>query len=332
MKTVKRLLTVALLAALAPTAWALETGDVIRMTKAQVGDEVIKAQIEAEKARFELSADAIIRLKEEGVSDAIIKAMIETAGRTDEAGEEPAADAAEAGDAPEIVEEPTGDGQGTLILENLDSRSYSVQVDSTHGRIFYYGGVATEGREALPARSSQVWNLPAGRYDVRWVAEDENHTVLISAGRESKVTLTRTTTEGSEALYVSLFEDGQRRGGGRLVTLVDQSPAEAVGTAAAPPTTVIEKHYYAQPAAAPAPVYVQGSPGYCYQPSSSYYSQPSYRHSSYRRSSNWLIPGLAYSWKRGKSRYTLGWDSYGNTGFSYGRKLGRSGYTLNWGW
>jgi hypothetical protein len=62
--------------AVGPAAAGLEADDVVRLTKANVGDEVIIAQMQAAKARFALTADEIVRLKKEGVSDAVLKAMI----------------------------------------------------------------------------------------------------------------------------------------------------------------------------------------------------------------------------------------------------------------
>ena len=57
---------------------AMHYEDVINMTKAGVGPDVIKRQIAVTRSRFELSADQIIQLKKAGVDDKVIEAMIET--------------------------------------------------------------------------------------------------------------------------------------------------------------------------------------------------------------------------------------------------------------
>ena len=141
MLTARKLIAAAVLTLLASAAWALEVEEVIRMSKAKAGDEVIVAQIKAAGARFALTADEIIRLKKEGVSDAVVKTLIES-GREKRADEGKRREEA-AGDEKEAKrpEEPAGGGPGTLILENLDSRDYSVQVDAGHGNIFYYKAV-----------------------------------------------------------------------------------------------------------------------------------------------------------------------------------------------
>lgn len=324
MLTARKLIAAAVLTLLASAAWALEVDEVIRMSKAKAGDEVIVAQIKAAGARFALTADEIIRLKKEGVSDAVVKTMIESGGEKraepasrEKSREEVAKDKKE----PERVEEPAGGGLGTLILENLDSRDYSVQVDAGHGNIFYYKAVNGQGRDRLPARSSLVYRLSAGRYTLRWVGQAESHTVNVLGEKTSRAVLTRTSGEDFEAAYLSLFEDGNRRGGGRLVKLVDRSPAESVRSAAAPQPPVVEKHYYY----APQTCAVQAPATYYRPRSSRYRSSRGYRN-------NWLLPAFAYTWKRGKSRYAVGWGPSGGVGFSYGRKLGRSGYVLNFGW
>lgn len=321
----KKLIMTAVLGSIASAALALETGDVIRLARAKAGDEVIIAQIKATESRFTLTADEIIRLKKEGVSDAVLKAMIETAKRPKNTAEAGAKTKAGEKDA-KRTDQPVGEGLGTLILENLDSKAYSVQVDAERGNIFYYKGVATDGRDLLPAKSSLVYRLSAGRYGLRWVGKKDTQTLKVMAGKTSRAVLTRTSTEDFEAAYLSLFEDGHRRGGGRLVKLVDRSPAESVQASAPPRTGVVEKHYYY-----PAQTYAVRQPVTYYRPSS-YYRSSYHGGRYYRRSSSWLVPGFAYTWRRGKSRYAVGWGSGGGLGFSYGRRLGRSGYRINFGW
>jgi len=298
-------------------ALALESDDVVRMTKAKVGDEVIIAQMQAAKARFALTADEIVRLKKEGVSDAVLKAMIESA-KAEPRKEAPAEAAERPAAKPEAAE------AGTLILENLDSRDYSVQVDPEHRNIFYYLASGAEGREPLPARSSQVYRLAAGVYRLTWVGGPDSHLVKVLPGKESRAALTRTSGEGFEAVYLSLFEDGDRRGGGKLMTLADRAPVQASEPQQSPASArIVEKHYYTAPA--------QQS---CYQPAytaySPYYYDPGYRY--YGTRYTWGYPTFSYAWARGRNSYAVGWGPYGDLGFSWHRRLGHSGFSLGWGW
>ncbi|MDP2983143.1 MAG: hypothetical protein Q8O92_07430 [Candidatus Latescibacter sp.] len=57
---------------------AASIDDIISMTRAGVGSEVIKSHIEATHSRFQLSSGDIVRLKKEGVADDLLKAMIQT--------------------------------------------------------------------------------------------------------------------------------------------------------------------------------------------------------------------------------------------------------------
>jgi hypothetical protein len=308
---------------LSTEAAAMDAGDVVRMTRAAVGDEVITAQMKAVRARFALTADDIVRLKNEGVSDTVLKAMIDTAADATVQPAGPPAASAPAAPVPLASSVPPATGEGTLVIENLDSRDYSLQVNVPNGNIFLWNASAAEWREPLPARGSTVFRLPPGRHLFRWVGEAEGHLITVRPGGESRVVLTRTNADGGEAVYVSLFEEGQRTGGGRLVNLKNAlvfPPAPVAFVQHPEPVpAVVERHYYH-----PAP-----ERHVVYRPAPTRYEpRCEYRY----RTASWLIPGFAYSWNRGKSRYTMGWDSHGDLGFTYGRRLGRSGYSFSWGW
>jgi hypothetical protein len=203
----RHLISVTLLSlvALGQVAAALEADDVVRMTKANVGDEVIIAQMQAAKARFSLTADQIVRLKKDGVSDVVLRAMIEAP--KDDAGKE-TVPAQRTGESADSSAAKPGADAGLLILENLDSRDYSLQVDPLHRNIFYYWASGAEGREPLAARSSQVYRLAPGTYRLTWVAGADSHQIKVASGKESRSTLTRTSVDGVEAVHLSLFEDG----------------------------------------------------------------------------------------------------------------------------
>jgi len=57
---------------------AISAEDVIRMTKAGIGNDVIIRQIEVTRSRFVLTPTDLIRLKESGVSDKVLEVMVET--------------------------------------------------------------------------------------------------------------------------------------------------------------------------------------------------------------------------------------------------------------
>ena len=57
---------------------AVTVQDIINMTKAEVGPDIIKRHIEVTRSQFMLDPDQIVRLKEAGVNDRVIKAMLDT--------------------------------------------------------------------------------------------------------------------------------------------------------------------------------------------------------------------------------------------------------------
>jgi hypothetical protein len=57
---------------------AVSVDDVIRMTEAGVGRDVIIRQIEVTRTRFELTPTDIIHLKKAGVDDKVLEVMVET--------------------------------------------------------------------------------------------------------------------------------------------------------------------------------------------------------------------------------------------------------------
>lgn len=59
---------------------AVSADDVIKMSSAGIGADVIIRQIEVTRSRFELTPNDIIRLKESGVDEKVLTVMIETKG------------------------------------------------------------------------------------------------------------------------------------------------------------------------------------------------------------------------------------------------------------
>jgi hypothetical protein len=344
----------------------MEVGDVIRLSRLQLEDEVIIAQINAKRARFSLSTDQLAELKKGGVSDRIIAFMIRTganqlqpscppsppsaealaakpaAGAAAKPAPKPAAAQPPAGGEADPVEvggrvaaEPDLE-QGTLVIENLDSREYSLQFDAVNRRIFFWSGVQAVGRSLLPANGSRAYRVAPGTYALRWVGELNVHSLRGEGGGHSRAVLTRTAEDGIEALNLATYRDGRRRGGGNLVILAERSPATTPEEPAPAAATVVEKHHhYYAPAPETATTYVVERP---YYPRWRHYRHVRYdRHHrcrSYRHNRSYCAPtvGFAYGWKRGKSRYLIGLNSHGGIGFGYGRKVGRGKYWFGIGW
>lgn len=58
-------------------AWAISVQEVIDLSSAQVGDEIIIAKIKADRSTFTMGAKDILDLKNAGVSDRVILTMVE---------------------------------------------------------------------------------------------------------------------------------------------------------------------------------------------------------------------------------------------------------------
>ena len=65
----------------ARAAWAVSTRDLIELSKAGLGDEVLVALIEADGTIFNLDAPKILELRAAGVSERVITAMLRNASR-----------------------------------------------------------------------------------------------------------------------------------------------------------------------------------------------------------------------------------------------------------
>jgi hypothetical protein len=293
--------TAALVLTCSAGARALEVSDVIRLTRFQVEDEVIVAQIRATKARFELSADEIILLKKEGVSDMVIRAMVKTA-------QQPAAEPAGRDPAPaEPAAEP-----GTLKLDNRDVEDCSVRIDPKKKLVLFWKAVESENRDKLESGKALVYKLAPGKYGMRWVGGLGGQSVEVKTGKETHAVLTRTELDAFDALMVVVYEEGKRVGGGQLARLEDRSPAAAGGSPRHTGRTVVVDE-------SPAPVYYDR------------YYYP--RHPLRVRSSGlWAVPSVGYTWRRGKSRYVVGWNPYCGTTVGYRRRVGRGRYWIDFGW
>src|ERR1700722_19806146 len=76
MKTTRIALTIALFAIYALAQQALTNDSVLKLVKAEMGDDVIVNLINTQPASFSLTTDDLIALKAGGVSQKIISAML----------------------------------------------------------------------------------------------------------------------------------------------------------------------------------------------------------------------------------------------------------------
>ncbi len=73
-------LAVLALTLFASSAWAVSVQEVIDLSRAQVGDDIVIAKIRADRSTFTLSTKDILDLKNAGVSDKVILARVEAEG------------------------------------------------------------------------------------------------------------------------------------------------------------------------------------------------------------------------------------------------------------
>jgi hypothetical protein len=100
MRRIALLFVVPLICLLASRADALTFRDVIELTHAGLGDDVLLALIEVDRSVFPIDAASIKRLKEEGVSERVILAMVRSGREVAAAQEQVPVDTAPAPSAP----------------------------------------------------------------------------------------------------------------------------------------------------------------------------------------------------------------------------------------
>jgi hypothetical protein len=99
-------------------AWAVSTRDLIELSKAGLGDEVLVALIEADGTIFNLDAPRILELRAAGVSERVITAMLKNASRPSPASSSTgAADGEPVAAAPPAPDEPVGAPYFVIIGE-----------------------------------------------------------------------------------------------------------------------------------------------------------------------------------------------------------------------
>jgi len=215
-----RILMLALLcvAAISVRASDATVDDIVTLAQKNLGEDVLLATIEATSRPFNLKADDIVRLKDSKVSDRVIAAMI----RHRQGVAFVPAGAAAAGEP--IVREahgnanPNGPVFGVLNIENLDERTWSYRFEP-ESQTIWISTTANDGRGNLQAHGGVSIRLPVGAYNVRYNAQERGQNFLVNEGDKSLLMLSRVETMEIEALYISVFERGERKASGRLVTL-----------------------------------------------------------------------------------------------------------------
>lgn len=220
-----------LLSILAVRASAETTEDILALTQKGMGEEVLLATIERSKGSFNLTAADILKLKDAKVPDKVIAAMIRHKGATGEAAvaaPRPLPVAPQKEEAPVLryAEERPAPANGTLNIENVDDKvwSYSYEPET---KTIWISTAADNGRGNLKANGGVTVRLPAGTYKVRYNGEESGPAVTVFSGEKSSVLLTRVDTAELEALYVTIFEKGDRKAGERIAVLRQNAPARS---------------------------------------------------------------------------------------------------------
>ena len=293
--------------------------DVINMAKQNVGEEVLLAAVERSQSAYDLNTDQILKLKEAGVPEKVIAAMLRKKGTAMPPPIEPAAPPALPGAA-----------QGTLNVENVDELPWAYRFDSA-SKILWISKPDANSQKLLAGHGGVSLSAPAGSYEVRYVGEDQSNAFTVVSGQTSLLLISRVDTQEFEGLYVSVFEQGERKGGGKLAVL-RQTPrtpqARAIGQPQATYQYIPAKVTPAQQQTQVQPQpqtqtetriverVVEPQTTVIYRPAPVYYSDPWYYHRRpYYRS-------YYHPWNRVHFRYGSGCRSHHRSGWSIGFGFG----------
>lgn len=320
--------------------------DIISLTQKGVGEEVLMATVENSKGTFELTTADIIKLKENKVPDKVVAAMIK---HRPGARAVDAAVAAQPRAAAPLAPRAAAAGDGVLNIENLDDKTWSYMYEPEAATIWISRG-NNNGRGNLEPHGGLSLRMPAGTYAVRYNGRNEGANVTVNADDKSLIMLTRVETAQLEALYVTVFEKGERKSGGRLVTLRENGGKKSTynddsdDIDSAPATRVVERERYVDAPSttvvyrdAPSVIYSGYYPSYSYYGG---YASPRYYGSSYY--GGYYAPRYygSYGYRGGYGHYghghshhhhgsyyggsRYGYSSGGSFGFGY--RSGGSGY------
>ena len=296
MRMFKLALLALFVSALAPfAAHAESVDDIVTLSQKNVGEDVILASIGNAKNDFNLTASDIIKLKNANVPNTVITAMLKHHAVAAAPAPAPAplvaAPAAPPVDGPAPATPPQAApplpleaGEGQLDLENLDTRAWSYRFEPSLGTIWI---VPAERTGRIAPNQNLRLSIKTGVYQIRYSGQEKGAKVTVYNNRKSQVLISRVETAQLEAMYVSVFENGEKKEGGRLVVFRDSdaapqreaqaavpptdyvTPAEPPLAYSVPQTTVIYRDpVYVSPPIVYAPGYYYGRPYYYYPRSS----------------------------------------------------------------
>jgi hypothetical protein len=189
--------------------------DVLKLSKAGIGDEVILAKIEQEKRALSFTADDLAALKAAGVSEKVVARITELTNR------------------------PAG-GSKSVALRNLSHRA--VRVSMKEGAIDF----STRGGKELPQGGSFDLDVAPGEYSIAIEGRPTIEKVRVSESGDCSLTVRGADTEYID-LQTIVAEDGDGR---RVVILHNQgklTPGQVSRPMAAAPPVVFcgpEWSYY----------------------------------------------------------------------------------------
>lgn len=209
-------------------AETVSVADIVKMANQGVGEDVLLATVERSEGTYSLTAEQILTLKQVGVPEKVIAAMLRKKGAAVLPPVEVAPRVADGvPQAAPAAAAPVAAAQGTLNIENVDELTWAYRLDP-NSRILWFSKPDAASERLLGAHGGVTLTAPAGAYEVKYVGEETSNAFSIVAGQTSLVLVSRVDTQDFEGLYVSVFEQGERKGGGRLAIL-RQTPRRTIG-------------------------------------------------------------------------------------------------------
>ena len=253
--------------------------DIITLAQKGVGEDVMLATVENSQSDFQLSVADIVKLKDGKVPDKVIAAMLRHHPQAPAPA--PVAIRARQAETPVEAARPAAGATGTLNFENVDEKVWSYSYEPA-SKTIWITSQAADGRGNLDPHGGLSVKMAAGAYKVRYNGQDRGAGVTVFSGEKSLLMLSRVETAEREALYVTVFERGERKATAKLATLRDDKQA---ATQTSPEKVVERERIVEVPSTTtviqPAPVYTYdvGTP-YYYNSYYPYYYGPRYYYPS----------------------------------------------------
>lgn len=168
--------------ALSVPAWALDREEVISLTRAGVGAEVILEQLRASGVPAPLAAADLLAMHQAGVADEVVREMIR-------------------------LGKPGAASTGSLRLTNEDTDRFCI-LRKNAGTFLLYAGYS-EMNPSLSREETRDFTLPPGRYRLSWFGESDGVVVQVEAGRTIHVVARESVHELVKVLHADVY-DGDR--------------------------------------------------------------------------------------------------------------------------